>query len=37
MDEKESRLVDLVLSGRTEAFEPLVMPYRRLLLTWLTV
>jgi len=33
MDEKESRLVDLVLSGRTEAFEPLVMPYRRLLLT----
>jgi RNA polymerase sigma-70 factor (ECF subfamily) len=33
MDEKESRLVELVLSGRTEAFEPLVTPYRKLLLT----
>jgi len=33
MDEKESRLVELVLSGRKEAFEPLVSPYRRLLLT----
>jgi RNA polymerase sigma-70 factor (ECF subfamily) len=32
MDEKESRLVELVLSGRKEAFEPLVAPYRRLLL-----
>ena len=26
-------MVELVLSGRTEAFEPLVTPYRRLLLT----
>jgi len=26
-------LVELVLSGRTEAFEPLVTPYRRLVLT----
>jgi len=26
-------LVELVLSGRTEAFEPLVTPYRKLLLT----
>jgi RNA polymerase sigma-70 factor (ECF subfamily) len=33
MDEKESRLVELVLSGRKEAFEPLVSPYRKLLLT----
>jgi RNA polymerase sigma-70 factor, ECF subfamily len=33
MDEKETRLVELVLGGRTEAFEPLVTPYRRLLLT----
>jgi RNA polymerase sigma-70 factor (ECF subfamily) len=33
MDEKESRLVELILSGRTEAFEPLVTPYRKLLLT----
>jgi RNA polymerase sigma-70 factor (ECF subfamily) len=33
MDEKEARLVELVLSGRTEAFEPLVTPYRKLLLT----
>ena len=33
MDEKESRLVELVLGGQTEAFEPLVTPYRKLLLT----
>jgi len=33
MDDKESRLVELVLSGRKEAFEPLVSPYRSLLLT----
>jgi RNA polymerase sigma-70 factor (ECF subfamily) len=33
MDEKEARLVELVLEGRTEAFEPLVTPYRGLLLT----
>ncbi len=33
MDEKEARLVELVLGGRTEAFEPLVTPYRKLLLT----
>jgi RNA polymerase sigma-70 factor (ECF subfamily) len=33
MDEKETRLVELVLRGRTEAFEPLVTPYRKLLLT----
>src|SRR4030066_1169986 len=33
MDEKESRLVELVLGGQTEAFEPLVPPYRKLLLT----
>jgi RNA polymerase sigma-70 factor (ECF subfamily) len=33
MDEKEARLVELVLGGRTEAFEPLVTPYRKLLMT----
>jgi len=33
MDQKENRLVELVLGGRTEAFEPLVTPYRKLLLT----
>jgi RNA polymerase sigma-70 factor (ECF subfamily) len=33
MDEKEARLVELVLGGRKEAFEPLVTPYRTLLLT----
>jgi RNA polymerase sigma-70 factor (ECF subfamily) len=32
MDHKENRLVELVLSGQTEAFEPLVTPYRKLLL-----
>ncbi len=32
MDQKENSLVELVLSGRTEAFEPLVTPYRKLLL-----
>jgi RNA polymerase sigma-70 factor (ECF subfamily) len=32
MDEKESRLVELVLKGHSEAFEPLVTPYRRTLL-----
>jgi RNA polymerase sigma-70 factor (ECF subfamily) len=33
MDEKEARLVELVLGGQTEAFESLVTPYRKLLLT----
>lgn len=33
MDEKEARLIELVLGGQTEAFGPLVMPYRKLLLT----
>lgn len=33
MDEKEVRLVELILSGQTESFEPLVTPYRKLLLT----
>jgi RNA polymerase sigma-70 factor (ECF subfamily) len=33
MDHKENRLVELVLSGRTEAFEPLVTPYKKLLLS----
>jgi RNA polymerase sigma-70 factor (ECF subfamily) len=28
MDEKERSLVEMVLSGRAEAFEPLVRPYR---------
>ncbi len=32
MDEQESRLVELVLSGRAEAFEALVGPYRSPLL-----
>jgi RNA polymerase sigma-70 factor (ECF subfamily) len=32
MNEEERRLVEMVLSGRTEAFEPLVRPYRRALL-----
>jgi len=32
MNETEKELVDMVLSGRTEAFEPLVTPYRRPLL-----
>jgi RNA polymerase sigma-70 factor (ECF subfamily) len=33
MNEKENRLVELVLSGHTEAFEPLVRPYRSVLLS----
>lgn len=33
MEEKERRLVELVLSGHNEAFEPLVTPYRKALLT----
>ncbi len=33
MNPKENRLIELVLGGRTEAFEPLVTPYRKLLLT----
>jgi RNA polymerase sigma-70 factor (ECF subfamily) len=33
MNETEKELVAMVLSGRTEAFEPLVTPYRRPLLT----
>jgi RNA polymerase sigma-70 factor (ECF subfamily) len=32
MDERESRLVEMVLRGNSEAFEPLVTPYRKLLL-----
>lgn len=32
MNETEKELVAMVLSGRTEAFEPLVTPYRRPLL-----
>jgi RNA polymerase sigma-70 factor (ECF subfamily) len=32
MNETEKELVTMVLSGRTEAFEPLVMPHRRPLL-----
>jgi len=32
MNETEKELVTMVLSGRTEAFEPLVLPYRRPLL-----
>ena len=32
MDEKENRLVELVLSGHTQAFEALVTPYRSSLL-----
>jgi RNA polymerase sigma-70 factor (ECF subfamily) len=33
MNETEKELVEMVLSGHTEAFEPLVTPYRRPLLT----
>jgi RNA polymerase sigma-70 factor (ECF subfamily) len=33
MDDRESHLVELVLSGHSEAFEPLVTPYRKALLT----
>jgi RNA polymerase sigma-70 factor, ECF subfamily len=32
MNETEKELIDMVLSGRTEAFEPLVAPYRGPLL-----
>jgi RNA polymerase sigma-70 factor (ECF subfamily) len=32
MDERENRLVELVLRGDSEAFEPLVTPYRKILL-----
>jgi RNA polymerase sigma-70 factor (ECF subfamily) len=32
MNETEKELVEMVLSGRTEAFEPLVTPYRQPLL-----
>lgn len=32
MNETEKELVAMVLAGRTEAFEPLVTPYRRPLL-----
>ncbi len=32
MDERESRLVEEVLRGNSEAFDPLVTPYRKLLL-----
>jgi RNA polymerase sigma-70 factor (ECF subfamily) len=33
MDERESRLIELVLRGNVEAFEPLVTPYRKTILT----
>ena len=33
MDERESRLVELVLQGDNDAFGPLVTPYRKALLT----
>jgi RNA polymerase sigma-70 factor, ECF subfamily len=33
MDERESRLVELVLQGDSDAFGPLVTPYRKALLT----
>lgn len=33
MNEQESRLVELVLKGNSEAFEPLVRPYRKILLS----
>ena len=33
MNEEERRLVEMVLSGRTDAFEPLVLPYRQPLLS----
>lgn len=32
MNESEKELVTMVLSGRTEAFEPLVLPYRQSLI-----
>ncbi len=33
MDEEENRLIDLVLRGNVEAFEPLVTPYRKTILS----
>jgi RNA polymerase sigma-70 factor (ECF subfamily) len=36
MNETEKELIDMVLSGRTEAFEPLVTPYRDRLLALAT-
>jgi RNA polymerase sigma-70 factor, ECF subfamily len=33
MDEKETRLIELVLRGNVEAFEPLVTPYRKSILS----
>jgi RNA polymerase sigma-70 factor (ECF subfamily) len=33
MDEKERLLIEQVLSGNSEAFEPLMIPYRKVLLT----
>jgi len=36
MNETEKELVEMVLSGRTEAFEPLVTPYRQPLLALAT-
>ncbi|RPI99489.1 MAG: sigma-70 family RNA polymerase sigma factor [Candidatus Aminicenantes bacterium] len=36
MNETEKELIDMVLSGRTEAFEPLVTPYRGRLLALAT-
>jgi len=33
MNEQEKRLVESVLEGETDAFEPLVLPYRQALLT----
>jgi RNA polymerase sigma-70 factor (ECF subfamily) len=33
MDERENRLIELVLRGNPEAFEPLVTPYRKTILS----
>jgi len=33
MNEREKTLVEMVLSGNLDAFEPLVIPYRKTLLT----
>jgi RNA polymerase sigma-70 factor (ECF subfamily) len=33
MDERENRLIELVLRGNAEAFEPLVTPYRKTILS----
>ncbi len=36
MNETEKELIDMVLSGRTEAFEPLITPHRDRLLAFAT-